>query len=102
MTEKKNTLGEVIQEALKRATEAKDAAAGAEVCGCMHCSGNAVKTTMLKTDNITISLTVGVNTDGEDEMELGMSLPEQDTVLLKVSGDDATDEFRSAMQELFA
>ena len=101
MTEKKNTLGEVIQEALKRAAETQGTE-GTDKCGCMHCSGNAVKTTMLKTDNITISLTVGVNTDGEDEMELGMSLPEQDTVLLKVSGDDATDEFRSAMQELFA
>ncbi len=93
------TLGDVIQDALKRAAAAQEKE---PACTCMHCSGNIVSTTTHKTKNMEISMAQGTGADGEDEMELTLTVfPADDTTVIRIVGDEAVAEFEEIMRDFF-
>lgn len=101
------TLGDMIQEALKRAAADKPEAAGQEdqgeqECGCMSCSGNTVRTRTITLKNLTISLAQGTAADGQDELYFAVIDSDGAEHGLTVKTDAAVEEFLVAMQEMFA
>lgn len=99
MSKTDKALGDVIQEALKRAADEQST----EKCGCMHCAGGPVSVQTIKSKRMAISLAQGESTTGEEELELTFSFPPaDDDSVIRVVGDEEVAEFREIMRDFFA
>ena len=101
------TLGDFIQEALKRATAEREKDA-TEPCDCMACSGNPVRARIFAGNTMHIQMREGTKRDGTPEMEIQMTMGMQDeeegteTQRLLLGRENEVAEFKQAMKELFA
>lgn len=96
------TLGDVIREALERATAAREGPGNdEEKCTCMGCSGNPVVVKQFTGRTVTVMSREGTTTEGESEIEVVLARPDYDTIRFAVRGDEEVAELKDALQEVF-
>jgi len=100
-------LNDLFIEAMKNAATAKKAAEK-EQCDCMECSGNAVRGRVFSGNTTEISMREGTNRNGTPEMQVLFKMGKQfdkdeaQVCRLTLTEPGEVEEFKAAMQELFA